>query len=36
MNNYLYKILKEGDDRDYTQEQYEKSERDIRKIKLMI
>ena len=36
MNNYLYKILKEGDDRDYTQEQYEKSERDIRKIKLIL
>ena len=36
MFDYLNKILKEGEDKEYTQEQHEKSLRDVRKIKLIL
>ena len=36
MLNYLKQILNEGEGNDYTQEQYEKSQRDVRKVKLML
>jgi len=36
MLNYLKQILNEGEGNEYTQEQYEKSQRDVRKIKLML
>ena len=36
MLDYLNKILKEGEDNEYTQEQYDKSQRDLRKVKLIL
>ena len=36
MNSYLYKILNENEDVEYTQEQYNKSQRDLRKAKLIL
>jgi GH24 family phage-related lysozyme (muramidase) len=36
MNSYLYKILNENEDVEYTQEQYNKSQRDLRKTKLIL
>ena len=36
MLDYLKQILKEDEDRDYTKEQYDKSQRDLRKVKLIL
>lgn len=36
MLNYLKQILNEGEDNEYTQEQYDKSQRDLRKVKLIL
>ena len=36
MLNYLKQILNEGEDNEYTQEQYNKSQRDLRKVKLIL
>ena len=36
MLDYLKQILNEGEDNEYTQEQYDKSQRDLRKVKLIL